>query len=181
MDRIYNTGDANDVTMFIGNEVEHSPAFGLRTLFVVGIQDVNNIKKDINDSYTHLNKSMHIKHVYLGANQSFNPECITEWDLWNDVISELLTDSRIYVTLDFDVKHAQDIHEYVWTENNRFIPMISVKIPYVKLYNYNTTIKLDDVDFDSTNPGVWCHSLHNLQDRTKFTPWSKYTEDEIVK
>lgn len=179
MDRIYNTGDANNVTMFVGTEVEHSPAFGLKTLFVVGIQEVSNIKKLIDDSYS-LSETAHIKHVYLGANQSFNPECITEWDQWNEMISALLLDSRIYVTLDFDVKHALDVHEFNWTEKNRFIPMISVKIPYVKLYNYNTTIKVDDVDFDSTNPGVWCHGLHELQDRSKFTPWSKYTEDEIV-
>ena len=34
MDRI---GHA-DVSFFIGTEVEHTPAFGLRTLFVVGLQ-----------------------------------------------------------------------------------------------------------------------------------------------
>ena len=28
-----------DVTFFVGTEVEHSPAYGMRTLFVVGIQD----------------------------------------------------------------------------------------------------------------------------------------------
>ena len=28
----------NNVSLFVGTEVEHTPAFGLKTLFVVGIQ-----------------------------------------------------------------------------------------------------------------------------------------------
>jgi len=40
--------------------------------------------------------------------------------------------------------------------------------------------EVDDVDFDATNPGVWCHSVHSLQNRNTFTPWSKYTKDETL-
>ena len=28
---------------------------------------------------------------------------------------------------------------------------------------------------------VWCHSLHDLQKRSQFTDWSKYTQDEVIK
>ena len=35
-------------------------------------------------------------------------------------------------------------------------------------------------DFQATNPGVWCHSLHDLQNRSVFTDWSKYTKDQSV-
>jgi hypothetical protein len=66
-------------------------------------------------------------------------------------------------------------------EYNNFLPMISVKLPYLQLLGYNATIKLDDKDFAATNPGVWCHQLHDLKDRTKFTDWSKYTKDEVIK
>jgi hypothetical protein len=62
-----------------------------------------------------------------------------------------------------------------------FIPMISVKIPYTKLLGYNATVKIDDKDFHATNPGVWCHSLHDLMNRDQFTSWDQYTKDEIVK
>ena len=47
--------------------------------------------------------------------------------------------------------------------------------------NYNTMLKIDDTDFDSTNPGVWTHSLHKLMDRRKFTPWTDYAKDEVIK
>jgi hypothetical protein len=59
--------------------------------------------------------------------------------------------------------------------------MISVKLPSLQLLGYNATIKLDDKDFAATNPGVWCHQLHDLKDRKVFTDWSKYTKDEVIK
>jgi hypothetical protein len=59
--------------------------------------------------------------------------------------------------------------------------MISVKLPYLQLLGYNAIIKLDDKDFAATNPGVWCHQLHDLKDRKVFTDWSKYTQDEVIK
>jgi hypothetical protein len=59
--------------------------------------------------------------------------------------------------------------------------MLSVKLPYIKQLGYNATLKIDDKDFEFSNPGVWCHSLHALQKRAVFTPWSKYTQDEVLK
>ena len=58
--------------------------------------------------------------------------------------------------------------------------MISVKLPYLQQLGYNAIIKLDDKDFKSTNPGVWCHNLHSLLTRETFTDWSKYTKDEVL-
>jgi hypothetical protein len=47
----------------------------------------------------------------------------------------------------------------------------------IGLFNYNTTVKIDDTTWGDTNPGVWTHSLHSLMDRSNFTSWDKYTED----
>ena len=80
-----------------------------------------------------------------------------------------------------DLRSAEGLLEGSLVEHDRFIPMISVKIPYIKLHNYNTTIKIDDKDFAATNPGVWCHSLHELKNRAVFTDWSKYSQDTIIK
>ena len=59
--------------------------------------------------------------------------------------------------------------------------MISVKLPYINQLGYNAVLKLDDNDFDSTNPGVWCHRLHDLQTVDTFTSWDDYTNDEVSK
>ena len=64
------------------------------------------------------------------------------------------------------------------TEHRRFIPMISVKLPYIQQLGYNATIKLDDKDFEATNPGVWCHNLQSLTNRNVFTDWDEYKNDQ---
>ena len=56
-----------------------------------------------------------------------------------------------------------------------------VVVPYVKQWGYNAMIKIDDKDFKASNPGVWCHSLHDLMDREKFTDWGKYGLDKVLK
>ena len=58
--------------------------------------------------------------------------------------------------------------------------MISVPMPYVNQFNYNATLKIDDKAFKGPNGGVWCHQVHELRDRTKFTDWSKYVGDEVI-
>ena len=160
-----------DNKFFIGTEVEQTPAYGQRTLFVVGHQPKEEIlARALNNS---------CPHIYLGANQSFNPTTIKEYEDWEFIMLALLKDN-IWVTLDYDVKHHENVLEGGMTEYDTFIPMISIKLPYIKQLNYNACIKIDDKDFKATNPGVWVHSVHNMLDREVFTDWSKYTKDEII-
>ena len=164
-------GYTDDTKFFVGTEVEKSPAYGQKTLFVIGLQNPKEIlARALNNN---------CPHIYLGANQSFNPPTDKDWTGWDDMIMNML-DEDIWVTLDFDVTLAERVLESGWTEYSTFIPMISVKLPYINQFNYNATLKLDDKDFKATNPGVWCHSLHNLQKRKTFTDWSKYTKDEVI-
>jgi|TARA_R110000782_G_scaffold11744_3_gene35497 hypothetical protein len=162
----------DDVKFFHGTEVEHTPAFGMKTLFVVGIQLVDAIAMNLRGC----------EHIYFGANMSFpNPELNDRkvWNQWERMIHFFLKKGYL-CTLDIDVSSAEGLVESGLTDSHNFIPMISVKLPYAQQLGYNTTIKIDDKDFDATNPGVWCHSLHSLQNREAFTPWSKYTKDEVV-
>ena len=164
-----------DINFFIGTEVEHTPAKGKRTLFVVGVHNEQVI--------TTLAKNSECPHIYFGANMSFpNPDVndADTWKSWEFMITEALKEGFL-CTLDIDVKSAEGLAESGLTDYNNFIPMISVKLPYVQLLGYNATIKLDDKDFRATNPGVWCHSLHELRDRKVFTDWSQYTKDEVIK
>jgi hypothetical protein len=163
--------DGHDsVTFFIGTEIEHTPAFGLRTLFVVGVQDPQIILQEF--------KNNDCEHIYFGANQSFDGE---DWSEWTYMVRTCLEHVPNYCTLDLDVKYAEDLTETVLVEFQNFIPTLSVKLPYIRQLGYNAIIKLDDKDFAATNPGVWCHNLHALQRRSVFTDWSKYTKDEIIK
>jgi hypothetical protein len=175
--------DHEGADFFVGTEVEHSPAYGMLTLFVIGVINPQKILRIVQDSQELLDKTKHIKHIYFGANQSFtNPNTNNgdEWRRWETMIGSCLMHG-FWCTLDVDVTAAEGLLEGSLIDHDRFIPMISVKLPYAKLYNYNTTIKIDDKDFQATNPGVWCHSLHELRNRAVFTDWSKYTQDEVIK
>ena len=153
---------------FVGTEVEKTPAYGKRTLFVVGIQRVD----DILQKYKH----EQCQHIFFGANHSFDPIASYEWDRWDKMIEALLS-LKIPCTLDIPVNCAEDVIEFGWIESNNFIPQIRIPLPYTQLWNYNTMIKLDDKDFDATNPGVWCHRLHDLMSRNTFTDWQDYKGD----
>ena len=163
----------NNVRFFTGTEVEHTPAFGKKTLFVVGLQSATDVQDKLVDC----------EHIYFGANMSFPSSIRTNdsvfWTPWEQMIQHFLYQGY-QCTLDIDVSQVEGLLESGLCEHNNFIPMISVKIPYIRQLGYNATVKIDDKDFAATNPGVWCHSLHTLQKRSVFTDWSKYTKDTIL-
>lgn len=166
MNRDYSDGVKQNVTFFVGTEIEHTPAHGMKTLFVVGVQPVDLIMSHA--------KAYDVEHIYLGANQSFEPT--VEWD---NMIKQLIDLCRL-VTLDFDVKHVEWVLESGYTESRYFIPQVSVKIPYISQLGYLATLKIDDKGFAASNPGVWCHSIHELQAKDKFTSWDSYKKDKTI-
>ena len=172
MKRDYTDGVADNVVFFIGNEVEHTPAFGMRTLFVTGVQPVDAIAQNLQGC----------EHIFFGANHSFNPAFndYNGWKAWEEMI-EFFLEKGYLCSLDIPLSAVEEFHDGGLNEHANFIPQIRVPIPYIKLWNYNTMLKIDDKDFKATNPGVWSHSLHTLMDRSKFTDWSQYKNDEIVK
>ena len=169
-----NTEERQDVVYFTGFEVEHTICYGMKTLFVVGTPPVAEIleKAEANDC----------PHIYFGTSQSFNPKSISheEYKPWDDVIVECLKNDY-WVSLDFGVEHIEGVIESGYSEYNRFVPMISVKLPYIGLLNYNATLKLDDITWGKTNPGVWTHHLQSLMGKDKFTYWDQYTQDTEIK
>ena len=175
MKREYTEGTQEGITFFTGVEIEHTPAHGMRTLFVVGVQNPFDVIE--------LVQFHDCTHIYFGANQSF-PNLQTDdadaWRPWEQMIDQCL-EAGYWCTLDFDVSVVQGVLECMFIGHNKFIPQISIKLPYLQQLGYNATIKIDDVDFEHSNPGVWCHTLHSLTSRETFTSWDQYGKDEIIK
>ena len=165
-----NTEERQDVVYFTGYEVEHTICYGMKTLFVVGTPALEEILTKA--------KEKEVKHIYFGTSQSFNPKAMThgEYKAWDDVIFGCLK-SDYWVSLDFGVEHIEGVIESGYSEYAKFVPMISVKLPYINQLNYNATLKLDDITWGKTNPGVWTHHLHSLMSKDKFTYWDQYTQD----
>ena len=178
MERDYSDGIKNSVVFFTGIEVERTPAFGMKTLFVVGKHPADKVADLANENGC--------SHIFVGANHSFDPardmvdygfdgcEAMQDWD---KMILPLLSDGFL-ISLDFDVKFVETVLESGYNDYDNFIPQISVKIPYARQFNYNAMLKIDDKDFKASNPGVWCHPLSNLMARDRFTNWREYGKDD---
>ena len=164
------TGHDNSVKFFTGTEVEHTPALGKKTLFVVGVQSVDHIASNLENC----------EHIFFGANHSFDPQDNLDWARWEGMVGHFLEKGYL-CSLDIPITAVEQFNDAGLCEYRNFIPQIRVSIPYTKLWNYNTMLKIDDVDFDATNPGVWCHSLHSLMSRETFTDWDQYDNDKVVK
>ena len=162
------------VKFFVGSEVEQTPAAGKKTLFVVG-------KQDIADILHHL-KSSGANHVFMGANHSFNVDSKDSTFYWRDTITALL-DKGIWVTLDYRAHEHESVLKMFGSEiwqSRIFVPLLSVRIPNVERSSSNLTVKIDDVDFNATNPGVWCLHYSQLLDSNRFTGWNEYGTDQVI-
>ena len=170
MKRNYTSGEHDNIQFFTGVEVEHTPAFGMKTLFVTGIQTVEDIAANLQGC----------EHIFFGANHSFNPKEYDSWKQWEDIIYFFLKKEYL-CSLDIPINLAEEFLESGLNDNDNFIPQIRIPIPYLKLWNYNTMLKIDDKDFKATNPGVWSVPMGAITQRKYFTPWHKYKKDEILK
>ena len=163
-----------DVAFFIGGEVEHTPAFNKKTLFVVGKQDVTEIEK-----HARANKT---PHIFMGANHSFNVDPSDGTLYWDNTITALL-DKGFWVTLDYQAHQHENVLKMlnpgVW-QSRMFVPLLSVRIPNIETSSPNLTVKIDDVDFKATNRGVWCMHFHEVTDSNRFTDWQDYESDSVV-
>lgn len=166
-----NTEERQDVIYFTGFEVEHTVCYGEKTLFVVGVQPVEEIMTRA--------ARENCNHVYFGTSQSFNPDSDDQWKEWTSMIVECL-EKGVWVSLDFDVCYAEQVACSEFSKYSRFVPMISVKLPNIEKFNLNATIKLDDITWGKTNTGVWTHSLRKLMTNETFTGWDKYHNDTAL-
>ncbi len=174
MIREYTGGTKENITVFVGKEIEHTPAYGMDTLFIVGVLPIS----EIND---HIATFPAIKHIFFGANHSYGQfDDINEYDHWENMIIYSLTAGYL-CSLDIPLSEVDKFNEFRYNEFNNFIPQIRIPIPHGGSWNYNTMVKIDDTGFAYSNPGVWSHSLHDLMDSKCFTPWHKYSLDKVIK
>ena len=162
--------DYDNIELFTGKEVEHTPTYGMQTLFVNGLPPVSSLL------------AHDVEHVYMGANHcELDVDNIEELQYYNNTIKRLL-DNNYWVSMDFDAKHydnlLQELDDVIWS-HDRFVPIVSVHIERVKTVNKNLTIKITDKVFRGVNGGVWCMNNKELPD-DKFTPWSAYEDDEAI-
>jgi hypothetical protein len=118
----------------------------------------------------------------MGANHSFSVDPADTTFYWDQTITALL-DRGYWVSLDYEA-HLHPavlnmLNKGIW-QSRTFVPMLGVRIPKIQSSSPNLTIKIDDVDFKATNPGVWCMHYHEVTDSNRFTDWLEYGSDIVI-
>jgi hypothetical protein len=171
-----NTISAKDVTFYIGKNVDTTVTKGHNTLFVIGIPDIEEVARVL----TQHTDEDEITHIYFGAEQSFKVSTYEDMGGWTPVIQHFLT-LDYWCSLDVDLSLVNFIHETDLSSWNQFVPVVSVKMPYITDLGYNAIVKIDDTDFNQSNAGVWCHRAHDLMSYDNYTPWNSYADDRVVR
>lgn len=153
------------VRFFIGNEVEHTPFMGLKTLFVCGIQDIGEIviKAEQNKC----------RHIYLGANKSFSPH-----QRWSKIIY-LLLNAGYRVTLDYPLHQHFVVHSILdkeLIESKKFVRIASCTLENIENVCPNMVIKIDG----KSNTGVWTIPVREILNEDRKTDWIEYQDDVVV-
>ena len=169
MRRDYVEGVSDNAEFFVGKEIEKTPAFGLKTLFIVGLQDISEIQK--------LVEQHHCTHIFFGANHSFST--LVPSASWKRMIYYFLDD--YLCSLDVHLNQVMWFARHIDISHDNFILQLRITIPRVQELTKQTTIKIDDSSFASSNPGVWVTPLKDLLDDGRFTSWDEYRKDEIIK
>jgi len=167
MKRNYSTGIKKDVTVFSGIEVEHTPAYGLQTLFLA--------RNDLTfDQIQELAVLSNAEAIYYGANRSY----IHGHFMQVPQIMKFL-EHGYYVTVDYPFELHQLVSQkfaLLW-KHEKFIPFCSIIMPDSE-EDSSVCFKIDDIDFNKTNPGVWTMSMKDFKDKAGFTKWDDYKQDE---
>ena len=119
--RDYKNGLSEDIGVFSGKEIEHTPAYGLQTLFIVR----NDLTFDqIQSLCVHTNAEA----IYYGANRSF----MLNHGMQIGQIMQFLQ-RGYHVTVDYPYSLHNEIQKQfnlVWN-HEKFIPFCSIIFPYV--------------------------------------------------
>lgn len=170
MDRPYQTKPTNDdVSYFVGEEIEKTNAVGLKTLFVA-------TEKWNVPTIVMYAKQYGCRHIYLGANK-----CIRRLDdELRPTIRNLLKD--YHVTVDYPYRLHEDMKMKMsefWKDKN-FTAIVSFENPHVE-HDVNVYFKWDDRGFNSTNEGVYVIPVKDTLNEQYKTDWKDYGKDEVIK
>ena len=172
MHRDYNSGHFGNesVKAFTGLEIEHTLAYGKKTLFLAS-------NEFDTDRVLELATLHDCEAVYYGANRTF------QYNIGTHVFQmKKLLDHGYYVTIDYPYADHEEVKKrfaLIWNEP-RFIPFCSIIFEHSD-DDQQLHFKIDDVTFRHSNPGVWTMSMKDYKGKAGFTDWDQYAKDEIIK
>lgn len=178
--RPYSSGAHDEeVEAFVGSEVEHTPAYRMTTLFIVGRLGIKEVRDYVDLAQERVDAlgMTSLRHIFFGANWSFDGEDVLAW---SNLIKFFLREG-FWCTLDFRPAQVPLVQKTGLCRHARFIPLMGVRIPSAYMLGPNATLKVDDTSFAGTNRGVWCLNLHSiLNNQAVLTEWKVYSKDVVL-
>ena len=169
MERTYKTGIKNNIKVFSGVEIEHTPAYGKQTLFLA--------RNDLTfDQIQELAVLSNAEAIYYGANRSYMH------NHYQQVLQVIkFIEHGYYVTVDYPFElHQLVSQKYALTwKHPKFIPFCSIIFPDSE-EDTSLCFKIDDIEFNKTNPGVWTMSMKDFKSKAGYTKWDNYKKDEPI-
>jgi len=171
MERFYENVlyDKGEVNLFVGTEIEHTLAYGKRTLFLA--------RNDLTtDQILEIAVANNCEHIYYGANRMYLHGHALQ-------IAQMIKflDDGYYVTVDYPYAlHNQVKKKFamIW-KRPKFIPFCSIIFPNTE-EDQQVHFKIDDIDFNKTNPGVWTMGLADFKSKAGHTRWEEYKSDRPI-
>ena len=167
--RDYCTGYKEDVKVFSGPEVEHTAAFGKQTLFLAR----NNLSFE---QIIQLAVMSGAEAIYYGANRTYQHDNAIQLAQMHELLGR-----GYWVTVDYPYELHKSVSKKfatIW-KDPKFIPFCSIIFPFTEDDN-QLCFKIDDEDFNKTNPGVWTMSMNDFKNQAVFTKWDQYKQDEPI-
>jgi hypothetical protein len=167
--RDYSSGTKDNVKVFYGVEVEHTPAYGKQTLFLA--------RNDLTfDQIQELAVTSNAEAIYYGANKCYMHN---HYQQVPQIVK--LLEHGYYVTVDYPFELHQLVNQkfaLCW-KDPKFIPFCSIVMPHSE-EDTSLCFKIDDIEFNKTNPGVWAMSMKDFKDKAGYTKWDEYKKDEPI-
>lgn len=161
--------DYKDAVYYIGPEVEHTKAFSMKTLYVIGVRNQEQVVEFATEHKC--------KHIRLGCFGSFqkNKRLIDKIELCMDsgFTTTLEAPSSAYEWL------LENLRENIVASKD-FILVLSVDVPSIDNGFTNLTLKISDPNEDKTNMGTWTYPKSELMDSNRFTSWEDHMTNEII-
>lgn len=161
--------DSGAIKTFIGDEIEHTQAYGKRTLFLA--------RNDLTtEQITEMVQKNNCEAIYYGANRKY----MHNHGMQVTQIQRLL-EKDYYVTVDYPYELHRAVKQKfksVWN-HKKFIPFCSIIFPNVE-EDSQLCFKIDDIDFNKSNPGVWTSTMSKFKEQSGFTKWDEYKNDEPI-
>ena len=114
--------------------------------------------------------------IYFGANHS-----LKNWkEEWTTPLVGLIREclnAKFHVTIDVDpITVPTQIKNFL--SNPNFSITYAIPVPNIEKVKGTINIKLDDEDFEATNPGVWSTTIETIKVPNNYTGWDDYKKDK---